>query len=371
MRARLVIGMAVPLVLAACGGAPPPRVEAPPPAAPPPAPAVRYRALVIDDTVYAIDPETGAEAALPAFADGTRPTWILALPGGESFFVDRGDAIVRGDAGDPVTYREPSALAGLPERASLAAADPEGRTLLLQRELDDEYRVRFEVVRPDGTRTALHEVAYSGEAAVSAGGAYAAVSGIPSDCPVLHECQFDIWWIDLRDPGASLQRLIGREDRSYYKPRFAQRGGETWLVYQSTAADGSSACDGNVNECRHDLYRRRFPDGRDERMQPFALTFAPGPDEGYAFLGHARCGNMPDCHDNGYTLRYVAPGAEPRVVTETATILLPNAVSPDGRHALYIDTLRDRQTCVIDLESGQVRVCREGSPRGWLRVPEE
>lgn len=367
MRARVVAGLAVPLALIACGGTPPPRAETPAPAAPP-APAVGYHALVIDDTVYAVDPETGAETPLPPFADGTRPTYILALSGGESFLVDRGDAIVRGEAGDPVTYREPPVVTGLAEGVGLAAADPAGETLLLQHELNDEYRVRFEVVRADGTRTMLNEVAYPGEAAVSAGGRYAAVSGIPSDCPVLHECQFSIWWIDLRDPAAELQRLIGREDRSYYKPRFAERGGVPWLVYQSTAADASSACDDDVNECRHDLYQRRFPDGNDERLQPFALTFAPGPDESYAFLGHSRCGNMHDCHDNGYTLRYVERGAD-RVASETATILLPNAVSPDGRFAVYIDTLRDRQACVVEIATGQVRVCREGSPRGWLRAP--
>jgi len=367
MRARIVAGMALALAFAACGGTPPPRAQSAPPP-PPPEPSARYLALVIDETVYAIDPETGAEEPLPAFADGARPTYILALPGGEGFLVDHGDAIVRGDAGAPVTYREPPVLAGLAERVGLAAADPAGETLVLEHGLHDGYRVRFEVVRADGTRTMLAEVAYSGEAAVSAGGEYAAVSGIPSDCQVLHECQFNIWWIDLRDPDAELQRLVGRDDRSYYKPRFAQRGGDPWLVYQSTAADASSACDDNINECRHDLYQRRFPDGRDERLQPFALTFAPGPNESYGFLGHARCGNMPDCHDNGYTLRYVERGAD-RVVSETATIFLPNAVSPDGRYAVYIDTLRGRQSCVVEIQTGEVRVCREGSPRGWLRAP--
>lgn len=308
-----------------------------------------------------LDPADGTVISLTG-PGGAALTWILPLPRGDQLLATTASGVLRGRVGESIAW-EPAPISSGTTPPRVSASDASADTLVLDRAGAAEYGVVYELSRGAST-VPLVEVAYPGGASVSADGAAIVVSGTPMPCPDLRRCPVLLWRVD--EAGA-LARVPTREDRAAYKPQILDEDGQRWLVYQTTANDDSPECAGNLNRCRHDIVRRRFPDGPEELVARGAIAFAAGPVGRRAWLtpDSAECVDI-TCPT--MRLHLIDRVVGDRVIDERAGSVMPLAFSPDGTWLAYRDRAAD-EIRVVHLGTLAIRGLGAGAPIGWIRLP--
>lgn len=350
----------------ACDLARPSDDEAPPPPNPHVVAAAMRVGLVVqrpDRRREVLDPATGTAIPL-AGPDGAALTWLLPVGGGEHFLARTATGLMRGRVGESIAF-EPAPLPTDASEPRVSASDASIETLVVDRAGSAEYGVVYDVFRrPTASTGPTIELAYPGGASVASDGTAIVVSGTPMPCPNLSRCPMFLWRVD--DAGV-LARIPTREDRAAYKPQILDEDGQRWLVYQTTANDDSPECAASLNRCRHDIVRRRFPDGAEEVIARGAVAFAAGPAGRRAWMTH----DSADCSDvtcSTMRLHVIDRVVGDRVVDERAGSVLPTAFSPDGYWLAYRDRVAD-EIRIVHLGTFGVRTLGSGAPIGWVRLP--